>query len=55
MAWEAETVAKQHPMKDLYDITKMLLGKQFKFPHVALNAIGNRATRKEDQLNRFEE
>ena len=55
MAKKAEIAAKQHRMKDLYDLTKKLAGKKSSTSKPIKDKHGNTLTKQEDQLRRWGE
>ena len=52
LAKEAESAAKQHRMKDLYDLTKKLAGKKSSTSTPIKDKHGSTLTKQEDQLRR---
>ena len=52
LAKEAETAAKQHRMKNLYDLIKKLAGKKSSTSKPIKDKHGNTLTKQEDQLRR---
>ena len=55
LAKKAEIAAKQHRMKDLYDLTKKLAGKKSSTSESIKDKHGNTLTKQEDQLRRWGE
>ena len=55
LAKEAESAAKQHRMKDLYDLTKKLAGKKSSTSKPIKDKHGSTLTKQEDQLRRWGE
>ena len=55
LAKEAESAAKQHRMKDLYDLTKKLAGKKSSTSKSIKDKHGFPLTKQEDQLRRWGE
>lgn len=53
LALEAETAATQHRVKDLYQTTRKLTGKQFATSKPIKDAARNKLTNKVDQLRRW--